>query len=602
MSAVALVCAGGQQAMAQFFANDLTDATSVSNQFNVNLAAEGTFGFSTNNVITVLNPTNTTMTVSRTNLTAGASVYATGTNDADTVRSYLATQYGAYSTNGWKAHVSLESPTAGDPNQNYIFIGLGKGVPSGDNNEPVDGDRAYVRWRHGSTANYGRPRTYLNGSAMETSSGSVNSIGADVFMTYYKDTGIIVFEIDNWSSEGEADGVDITMNLDASSLYFSDSAGATNTEARIFFGGNATVTYSDFWVEEYTPTAPTTPLNLYAWPDSNDLVTVRWDAETLSDSYNLYRSLDASSNYVQIASGVTTNMFVDTDVTNDVTYYYEVSGVNAFGEGSLSASDSAVPNQYLIIGTDGTYAGSPYITKYNLFDGNIATYFDADATGSWAGLDYGDGNAQQILEIQYTMRNWSSAKDRTVGAEIQGSNVSDFNTYETLYTVTTNDLAYPTANVITVTNTTPFRYVRMLSNTTRPLYGIAELSFYTASDYTANGTLIDWLEAYGLTEADDVLDTDGDGLLGWEEYVAGTVPTNSASVLEVNSVEVTTNGVVVAWQSVEGKTYTLYGDTTIVGLGAEDVVMSNIAGVATETSYTNTASAAGTAFYNVSVE
>ncbi len=584
-----------QPAAAQFFTNDLTDGASVSNQFNINLAEEGLFSFSTNHVITVLNPTNTAQTISRTNLTAGASILAAGTNDTDAVRSYLATQFGGYSTNGWKAKLSLECPPSGDPNDNYVFIGIGEGVPYGDNNEPLSGDRAYVRWRHGSSASYGLPRTYLNSAAIETSGTAANSIGADVYLTYIANTGILTFEIDNWSSEGTADGVDITMNLDASSLSFS-----SHTEARIFFGGNATMTFSGFSVEEYIPTTPTAPLNLYAWPNSNNLVTVWWDEELLSDSYNVYRSAGDEENYVRIAEAVTDTMYADSDVTNGVRYYYKAAGVNAFGEGGFSESDPAVANRYLIIGTDGTYSSSPYITKHNLFDGDIDTYFDADATGSWAGLDYGEGNARPLLEIQYTMRNWSSAKDRTVGAEIQGSNDAGFSTYDTLHTVTTNDFAYPTANVIAVTNTTPYRYVRMLSNSSRPLYGVSELKFYTADDYTAKGTLIDWLKEHGLTEADDELDTDNDGLPSWKEYIAGTVPTNAASVLELNSVAVTTNGVVISWQSVAGKSYHIVTNNSLIIESAG--IIDTVIGKDGETSYTGTVSGAGTVFYEIGLE
>jgi hypothetical protein len=58
--------------------------------------------------------------------------------------------------------------------------------------------------------------------------------------------------------------------------------------------------------------------------------------------------------------------------------------------------------------------------------------------------------------------------------------------------------------------------------------------------YGANGTPIGYLREHGLTDPyytnpDDAElgDWDGDGLLNWEEYVAGTDPTNALSVFEV---------------------------------------------------------------------
>ena len=48
------------------------------------------------------------------------------------------------------------------------------------------------------------------------------------------------------------------------------------------------------------------------------------------------------------------------------------------------------------------------------------------------------------------------------------------------------------------------------------------------------GTPEVWLAQYGLTNAtpaaEELTDTDIDGLLAWQEYVAGSVPTNHESV------------------------------------------------------------------------
>ena len=58
-----------------------------------------------------------------------------------------------------------------------------------------------------------------------------------------------------------------------------------------------------------------------------------------------------------------------------------------------------------------------------------------------------------------------------------------------------------------------------------------------APDLAAKGTPTWWLNQYGFTnglwDAAEVLDSDGDGALNWQEYVAGTIPTDSTSVLKV---------------------------------------------------------------------
>ncbi|MDF7797946.1 hypothetical protein P4C99_00625 [Pontiellaceae bacterium B1224] len=118
---------------------------------------------------------------------------------------------------------------------------------------------------------------------------------------------------------------------------------------------------------------------------------------------------------------------------------------------------------------------------------------------------------------------------------------------------------------------------------------------------TSNGTPINWLLDYGLTEADDDVDNDGDGLLSWEEYVAGTVPTNGSSVLEINAYAVDGGSYTLDWKSVEGKSYSIMTSSDLVN-GTPTVEASGITGLPTETSYTGTVSGAGAVFYSIGVE
>ncbi len=55
---------------------------------------------------------------------------------------------------------------------------------------------------------------------------------------------------------------------------------------------------------------------------------------------------------------------------------------------------------------------------------------------------------------------------------------------------------------------------------------------------TANGTPYAWLILNGITnnyETTDMSDLDGDGAITWEEYLAGTIPANEASVFRILS-------------------------------------------------------------------
>ncbi len=67
---------------------------------------------------------------------------------------------------------------------------------------------------------------------------------------------------------------------------------------------------------------------------------------------------------------------------------------------------------------------------------------------------------------------------------------------------------------------------------------IYALACFTPGPATSRETPFGWYRRFGLDggdaagwEALDVADSDGDGMANWEEYVAGTVPTNAASRL-----------------------------------------------------------------------
>jgi hypothetical protein len=79
-----------------------------------------------------------------------------------------------------------------------------------------------------------------------------------------------------------------------------------------------------------------------------------------------------------------------------------------------------------------------------------------------------------------------------------------------------------------------------------------------------------WLDDYGLVigedyEAAGYADSDGDGYVAWEEYVAGTVPTNIVSRFLSNITMV--NGLLtIEWMPDLGgeRTYTIFGKTNLV--------------------------------------
>ena len=85
---------------------------------------------------------------------------------------------------------------------------------------------------------------------------------------------------------------------------------------------------------------------------------------------------------------------------------------------------------------------------------------------------------------------------------------------------------------------------------------------------TSNGVPQWWLANYGWTgdfEAAAAADPDQDGASSGQEYVAGTNPTNSLSVLELHTSGGVGSPVVLAWQACADRTYTVQWSTNLPG-------------------------------------
>ena len=95
------------------------------------------------------------------------------------------------------------------------------------------------------------------------------------------------------------------------------------------------------WLLGVHPAAPT---NLVAEP-GDSRISLDWDDNTEADlaGYNVYRSVTHGSGYTMInQSRLTSSQYVDTGVSNCITYYYVVTAEDTFGYGSGYSDEVSV--------------------------------------------------------------------------------------------------------------------------------------------------------------------------------------------------------------------------------------------------------------------
>lgn len=107
-----------------------------------------------------------------------------------------------------------------------------------------------------------------------------------------------------------------------------------------------------------------------------------------------------------------------------------------------------------------------------------------------------------------------------------------------------------------------------------------------------------WLQQYGLPGdgSADFVDSDGDGMNNWQEYIAGTDPTDPTSVLEIVSGP-SASSQDITWASVSSRTYSIERSTNLNSLNSFSILQSNIAGVYGTTTFTDTNMTGSRQFY-----
>jgi hypothetical protein len=72
-------------------------------------------------------------------------------------------------------------------------------------------------------------------------------------------------------------------------------------------------------------------------------IALKWNPSSDATSYNVSRSTTSGGAYTLVGNITSTN-YIDSAVTNEITYYYVVSALNAGGQSANSAEASATPH------------------------------------------------------------------------------------------------------------------------------------------------------------------------------------------------------------------------------------------------------------------
>lgn len=138
-----------------------------------------------------------------------------------------------------------------------------------------------------------------------------------------------------------------------------------------------------------------------------------------------------------------------------------------------------------------------------------------------------------------------------------------------------------------------------LDNNPRIVGGTVDIGVYEFQ-FPSSTISYAWLQQFGLPidGSVDYVDTDGDGANNFQEWLAGTTPTDSASVFRVLTVfQGTLNSV--RWLGVSNRLYTVQRATNLVPPLIFQTRASNIAGVNGTNGYSETPPASGAVLYRV---
>jgi len=165
---------------------------------------------------------------------------------------------------------------------------------------------------------------------------------------------------------------------------------------------------------------PSIPANLSV-AAGNARATLSWISSAGATGYNIKRSTTSGSSYVIVSTDVAASSYVDTGLTNGMTYYYVVSALNPAGESGNSAQVYTMPGtlQRTIWVASSSTTGSDQ--PGNALDGDLNTRWStgtSQANGQWFQVDLGAANTFNKIVLNAV----NSGNDYPRGYQVYVSN------------------------------------------------------------------------------------------------------------------------------------------------------------------------------------
>lgn len=158
---------------------------------------------------------------------------------------------------------------------------------------------------------------------------STQATQAVTYSTPSASGGVAPYAITSSPSSGSQFAIGITTVT----CRVTDAVGSTAT---------ATFTVTITYIPAPTPSAPSAPTNLLVTPGDTQ-IRATWVASATASTYTLKRGTAAGVYGTTAATGIAGTSYLDTGLTNGVTYYYTVYAVNLGGTSGASNEDHATP-------------------------------------------------------------------------------------------------------------------------------------------------------------------------------------------------------------------------------------------------------------------